>query len=227
MRNVYQWHFEGGKKAIKPAKAQLKNPLILQYIWLRVPEIFVHSPLKVVPLHTWTQLLPGRLIPLHTTDAKLFLSRTRCTINVSEIPHWSWCPLDQCLKRQGWVDSKNHNMEAVKVLLDMEEGVKQCTSTSTLVPPSCWVPCLIGHKGVPAFLASLVSAESKIRNSGIYLSTYFQLQYGKWNGRVEESKRERRRKLNLWLNQNDKNRNAGFEINKKTTLTLKSTCTYS
>lgn len=75
--------------------------------------------------------------------------------------------------------SKNHNMEAVKVLLDMEGGVKQCTSTSTSVPPSCWVPCFISHEGVPAFLASLVSAESKIRNCGIYLSTYFQLQYGK------------------------------------------------
>lgn len=28
--------------------------------------------------------------------------------------------------------------------------------------PSCWVPCLIGHKEVPACLASPVSIQSKI-----------------------------------------------------------------
>lgn len=64
--------------------------------------------------------------------------------------------------------SKYHNMEITTIYhnvgkTDMEwTDMLRTMDQYERLTPSCWVPCLIGHKEVPACLASPVSIQSKI-----------------------------------------------------------------
>lgn len=51
--------------------------------------------------------------------------------------------------------------------------------------PSCWVPCLIGHKKYLLVWLHLSQYRVKFKNSDPYLSTDFQLQHKQRKGGVE------------------------------------------
>lgn len=121
------------KMAINPARTQLINPLTHQYFWLQGS--WTTSPLSPIwPLLQVPQLssFQADSNPRCKTNAKLFVSRARGMTKISKMSYWTWGPIDQCLERQGLKGSKNHNTEAGKILLNMEDDVKRLrTSTST------------------------------------------------------------------------------------------------